>query len=159
MDVLMLISSEAEEVQMLSEARVGERQAALEAREAREAREREDALGFFANIFPHKPTPAERNISGASSVSAISSTSTYRGKERHHSWYNNPHSPRSEDLDEEEEFGRISEVSLEETLSVCYALANLCEASERYARRMFQSGLFSITLKLVRSRHMEISRQ
>jgi hypothetical protein len=32
MDVLMLISSEAEELQMLSEARVGERQAALEAR-------------------------------------------------------------------------------------------------------------------------------
>jgi hypothetical protein len=80
-------------------------------REQKEAREREDALGFFANIFPHKPTPAERNISGASSISAISSTSTYL-KERHHSWYNNSHSPRSEDLDEEEEFGRISEVCL-----------------------------------------------
>ncbi|KAJ1389091.1 hypothetical protein B484DRAFT_409440 [Ochromonadaceae sp. CCMP2298] len=142
MDVLMLIASEAEEIQAIGE-RVVEKEKALE-REREQSRERED-LGFFATIFPHKPTPPERTISGASSLSAISSRS---GKKGGGHW--------DEGVEEEE---GISDESLEETLSVCYALANLCEANERYASRMFQSGLFSITLKLVRSSHIEISRQ
>lgn len=155
MDVLMLISSEAEEIQ-------AQRNTSVKMENTRD-----EGVSFFSNIFPSKPQPVERNISGASSISAISSSnSTHRGG-RDRSFYDRSgvspldYDPSALlDMEEEEEANaRISEIALEETLSVCYALANLCEACSPYALRMFHSGLFSIMLKLVRSKHMEIGRQ
>lgn len=145
MDVLMLISSESEEI--------------AQQRLATQKQEKEHTEGSsFFNIFPSKPQPAERNISGASSISAISSSNTSQHRLR----YNNSSHQEVEtdynDYEYDPESG-YSEVSLEETLSVCYALANLCEANSVYSIRMLQSGLFSIMLKLVRSSHMEIARQ
>jgi hypothetical protein len=153
MDVLMLISSESEviEAQRLAASKL-------------ENTERETGTSFFNSLFPAKPHLAERNTSGASTISAISSV-TSRGR----SFYNEPRGgwggSASQDFDhnggdgeEEDDDDGPGQISIEETMTVCYALGNMCEASAPYALRMFQSGLFAIMLKLVRSTHMEIDR-
>ena len=145
MDVLMLISSESDEI--------------TQQRLASQKQEKEHTEGpSFFNIFPSKPAPAERNISGASSISAISSSNTSQHRNRYNNSSHHEVETEYNDYEYDNETG-YSELSLEETLSVCYALANLCEANTAYSIRMLQSGLFSIMLKLVKSKHMEIARQ
>jgi hypothetical protein len=52
-----------------------------------------------------------------------------------------------------------SEIALEETMVVCYALANLCQTAVKYAERVFDNGLLSIMLPLIKSRNFEVGRQ
>jgi hypothetical protein len=62
-------------------------------------------------------------------------------------------------VDQEEEETKAQKVAEEETMTVCCALANFCRASKQYVERMFDNGLLSIMLQLVKSSNMEISRQ
>ena len=47
----------------------------------------------------------------------------------------------------------------EETLTVCYALANICHASQAYALRVFNNNLAEIMLPLIGSENVDVSRQ
>lgn len=51
------------------------------------------------------------------------------------------------------------EMEIEETMTVCYILGNFCERNLAYAERVFDNGLLSIMLPLVKSRNVEIGRQ
>lgn len=47
----------------------------------------------------------------------------------------------------------------EETLTVCYALANICHTSQAYAKRVFNNNLAEIMLQLIGSDNVDVSRQ
>lgn len=109
-----------------------------------------------------KPTSIERNVSGASSISGSSiGNKSYRSGHHSHpadrasmiSLLDGGGTPPTYGDDEE------GESALEETLIVCYALANLGNTHEKYAKRMFNSGLFSIMSKLAKSQHIAICRE
>lgn len=176
MDVLVLIASEADEVQ------THQRYPSSSTAKTVSHQEHEGGGTFFQNLFPPKPN-MERNVSETSNVSMVSSLghSQHRGKDRNHSFlsafgnaviggtvggsvgHTTPTqvsvSDEFHEFQEDEEQAKINEIAVGETLAVCYSLANLCEAETAYSLRMFKSGLFSIMIKLVRSSHMEISRQ
>jgi hypothetical protein len=139
-----------------------------------------NATSAAANLFPPKPLPAKRNTSNNSTISEISSNNSVSRKS--HSFHrisnmfgisdNSNHPPgyqttsstphsvsHLEDYIIDDEELLHADMVLEETLYVCYSLANLCLANNTYAYRMFTSGLLSIMLKLVKSTHLEISHQ
>jgi hypothetical protein len=126
-------------------------------------------------ILPSKLGPPERTTSGNSSVSGLSSCNS--ASKRSHSFHRistmfggrnesrngdgtTPITSLShlEDYMDDEELLH-ADMALEETLYVCYSLANLCLANPVYAYRMFTSGLLMIMSRLVRSNHLEISHQ
>jgi hypothetical protein len=126
-------------------------------------------------ILPSKLGSVERTTSGNSSVSGLSSCNSV--SKRSHSFHRissmfggrnesgngggtTPITSLShlEDYMDDEELLH-ADMALEETLYVCYSLANLCLANPVYAYRMFTSGLLMIMSRLVRSTHLEISHQ
>lgn len=124
-----------------------------------------------------RPSGVERNTSGNSSISGISSScasAAVKGgvRSRSHSFqklsslgglnenydHTSNHFGTSSNADDEDEY-RHAEIVQAETLGVCYALANLCTADSSYALRMFNSGLVTLMTKLVKNVHSEISKQ
>lgn len=56
-----------------------------------------------------------------------------------------------------DEESHSSEIALEETMTVCIALANFCGASPAYAEKLLGSGLMIVMLELVNSSHVTIA--
>lgn len=97
-----------------------------------------------------------RDTSGASTVSGISSS---RASYTSSSWYPAPltttssttshtHHDEGQRQRPSSAYALQAQLAAEETLSVTYALGNLCEASPAYALRMYSSGLFTIMTRL-----------
>eukprot|EP01038_Epipyxis_sp_PR26KG_P008817 gene8817-11905_t len=157
-DVLVFISSESDELQNKLTNRPSHHNSG----------DRDDIIhgtnvgNNYGSIFNiAKPSGAERSVSGqstASAISSISKSSFYRTQERHSSYRGSTPTGFGDD-NEDDEYQRHIEVDGEETLIVCYALANIGQANEHYAKRMFNSGLVTIMIRLIKSVHPEISRQ
>lgn len=122
----------------------------------------ESSNSFFHTIFPVKPV-LERTCSGASSLSGLSSatsnhprTSKYLGGNQY--FNEDDEVEKDDDGDEDASYYRKN-IGNEETHLVCNSLANLCEAQDSYAQYLFSKDMFKVMLQLVRTNHMEISRQ
>ncbi|RYG67462.1 hypothetical protein EON64_07385, partial [archaeon] len=107
--------------------------------------------------IPNKPANVERGVSNGSTISGISSSN--HSAARHKDYSRDLTTPLFSTAEEENEEDEEAKMALEETLTVCTALANLCEANQQYAGRMFNCGLFTIMTRLARSSHLEVSRQ
>jgi hypothetical protein len=137
-----------------------------------------DALSFLS-FFPGRPSFAERTTSGGSSLSGLSAgTSNYAKNSSSSSRYRTGTGPAAalDELDDDERVEICNEVLREQTLYVCYSLANLCEdrASQKtteassssssssavvnYAQYCYSKDLFRVMLRLVRTRCCEINR-
>ena len=57
------------------------------------------------------------------------------------------------------ELSLTPEQKIEETLTVCYALANICQTSQAYALRVFNNNLTDIMLQLIGSKNVDVTRQ
>jgi len=135
-----------------------------------------DALSFLS-FFPGRPSFAERTTSGGSSLSGLSAgTSNYAKNSSSSSRYRTGTGPAAalDELDDDERVEICNEVLREQTLYVCYSLANLCEdrasqktteassssssSSVNYAQYCYSKDLFRVMLRLVRTRCCEINR-
>eukprot|EP01033_Poteriospumella_lacustris_P004825 gene4826-3460_t len=131
---------------------------------AREAPASEDfPFSFFAGSgrgLPAKPSAVERNVSGNSSISGMSSSVASTA---FHVRSNGLHGGDADlaalEDDANSTVVREKELLQEETMCVCCALANLCVAEHAYALRMFNSGLVTLMTRLVRNMHFETSLQ
>lgn len=133
----------------------------------------ESSFSFFSNsgrLMPGKPSNVERNTSGNSTISGISSSvnsSIFHNRMTGTEYYNHGsnHNALGNSITEEDSTSiatcniRQNEMLQEEMMCVCCALANLCCAQHVYAQRMFHSGLVTLMTRLVRNVHFETSRQ
>eukprot|EP01034_Spumella_vulgaris_P000873 gene873-1154_t len=136
---------------------------------SREAEENENAVtpGHDQDSIavPAKPANAVRDVSSATSMSGLSTNSQHRNRDgtfikRGEGGGGTPtDSAHSEADDDDSDVNSIRNIAMEETLIVTYSLANLCEANSVYATRMFNTGLFMIMTKLIWSDHLEVQRQ
>eukprot|EP00981_Chlorochromonas_danica_P015436 scaffold12089_cov176-Ochromonas_danica.AAC.14 len=171
MDVLVWISSESEEAQR--SASVSTKEAAIPANIDGGVGEREDGLSIISVLFPSRKLGLERGVSNHSTVSGMTSSVRSRSHSEHRLAH--PQLSPSQGMDDsytrylqgveeetkEEEWEKQEEQNMatEETLTVCYALANLCEAGSQYALRMADNGLFTIMTRIVTSENVETKHQ
>lgn len=134
-DVLVLISSEADEIQH-QKLGMGNKSNSV-------SHEMFPSESLSNLLFIAKPAVVERNISGASTLSAVSSSnnSHYRNMKSYTQGSSTP-TPLIGNIDgSNDDDDKLSEIATEETLMVCYSLANLCQSKGEYALRMFHSGV------------------
>eukprot|EP01034_Spumella_vulgaris_P030259 gene30259-37440_t len=126
--------------------------------------------------MPSRPGAATRGISNVSSLSngskegknktssdgASETTGDTPRIDRYAAEHSSGSKALSGDVDEEDDdlaANSIKNIAMEEMLIMAYSLANLCEANVVYATRMFNTGVFTLMTKLIRSEHSEIQRQ
>eukprot|EP01034_Spumella_vulgaris_P022664 gene22664-28808_t len=179
-DVLVLISSEAEEIKVppvVKPIGIGAREVTKSSLSLSD--KMDDERNSSGAVIPTpRPNNVARDVSSSSTMSALSTNSQHRNKRKGESFSSfsggghctpNHYMSRSthscedigeDDCEDDDSAGTtVSTVATEETLVVCYCLANLCEASPVYATRMFNSGLFMIMIKLICAPNMEVQRQ
>lgn len=129
--------------------------------------DRSYSMGSFAGTGPEKRRRQKSDNSECSSTSRVSSASQAPSIS---SWVSGPgflhrtHSDGVSALSDVpgSEWGveeSLANLSLEETLTVTFALANFCQAGEIYAQRLLINGLLPIMLGLAESSNLEVGRQ
>jgi hypothetical protein len=111
-----------------------------------------------------------RNHSDGSDSSSVSHKSSYSNKSITslisgnnywvHGYLNRTTSDAVSDIHTEYSAEEVTfNFALDETVTVCFALANFCQANEVYAKRLLLNGLLNIMLVLSNSHNTEIGRQ